>query len=137
MLYMPSLVVHCQCESAQQPVNCTLNILENQVLERLEIAFVFFLPSFPPPLSCFSFSSSLVTCVFLLNFNVWYRDDENIVRKFLEKQKEFRYKRALEGRRMLPAWNCKGVILDTVEQHQVVVICGETGCGKSTQVRLA
>jgi len=38
---------------------------------------------------------------------------------------------------MLPAWNCKEIILDTVEQHQVVVICGETGCGKSTQVRLA
>jgi HrpA-like RNA helicase len=28
------------------------------------------------------------------------------------------------------------VILEAVEQHQVVVICGETGCGKSTQVRL-
>lgn len=66
-----------------------------------------------------------------------YRDDENIVRKFREKQNEFRYMRALKGRRMLPAWNYKEVILDTVEQHQVVVICGETGCGKSTQVSLA
>ena len=68
---------------------------------------------------------------------MWYRDDENIVRKFLEKQNALRYMRALEGRRMLPAWNYKEVILDSVEQHQVLVICGETGCGKSTQVRFA
>ena len=95
-------------------------------------------PPIPPPLSCFSLSSSfLVACIFLLNFNVCYRDDENIVRKFREKQNEFRYMRALEGRRMLPAWNYKEVVLDTVQQHQVVVICGETGCGKSTQVSLA
>jgi HrpA-like RNA helicase len=26
------------------------------------------------------------------------------------------------------------VILEAVEQHQVVVISGDTGCGKSTQV---
>lgn len=62
------------------------------------------------------------------------RDDENIVCKFLKKRHELRYIRALEGRRMLPAWNYKEVILDTVKQHQVVVICGETGCGKSTQI---
>ena len=34
----------------------------------------------------------------------------------------------------LPAANSRRDILKAIEKHQVVVICGETGCGKSTQV---
>ena len=44
------------------------------------------------------------------------------------------YNRMLKSRKNLPIWNFKDDILDTVERHQVVIVCGETGCGKSTQI---
>ncbi|KAL2326747.1 hypothetical protein Fmac_020174 [Flemingia macrophylla] len=39
-----------------------------------------------------------------------------------------------EKRSKLPIASLKDVITSTVESHQVVIICGETGCGKTTQV---
>ncbi|GFG32216.1 hypothetical protein Cfor_02033 [Coptotermes formosanus] len=106
---------------------------KNQIIIYFKTAFAVSPPG-PSP-CCFSSSASyLVAFILSLNFDVWNRDDENIVRKFLEKQNEFCYMKALEVRRMLPAWSCMEVILDAVEQHQVVVISGETGCGKSTQI---
>ncbi|KAL2327766.1 hypothetical protein Fmac_021193 [Flemingia macrophylla] len=38
-----------------------------------------------------------------------------------------------EKRSKLPIASLKDVITSTVESHQVVIICGETGCGKTTQ----
>lgn len=38
-------------------------------------------------------------------------------------------------RQNLPAWSKKDEVLSALEKHQVVVISGETGCGKSTQVQ--
>lgn len=40
----------------------------------------------------------------------------------------------LRIRQDLPAWGVYNKILDLILNNQVVVICGETGCGKSTQV---
>jgi ATP-dependent RNA helicase DHX29 len=34
----------------------------------------------------------------------------------------------------LPMWAFKSQVLNAVDQQQVVIVCGETGCGKSTQV---
>ncbi|KAJ3180210.1 ATPdependent RNA helicase [Geranomyces variabilis] len=42
--------------------------------------------------------------------------------------------RMLAQRTTLPAWKYKDQILDSVEKHRVVVVEGETGCGKTTQV---
>ncbi|KAI9663432.1 MAG: hypothetical protein M1829_006070 [Trizodia sp. TS-e1964] len=39
----------------------------------------------------------------------------------------------MSARRSLPAWNLKDEIVDTVCSHQVTIISGETGSGKSTQ----
>ena len=39
----------------------------------------------------------------------------------------------LAGRRSLPAWDLREEIIDTVNSHQVTIISGETGSGKSTQ----
>lgn len=39
-----------------------------------------------------------------------------------------------EYRRRLPAWSLREEIVRTVRGSQVVVISGETGCGKTTQV---
>lgn len=42
--------------------------------------------------------------------------------------------RMLTSRKGLPIWNFKDDIVDAIETNQVIIICGETGCGKSTQV---
>lgn len=62
------------------------------------------------------------------------REDRRLVKKFLEKQSNPNYRNMLKARQGLPAWNQMTEILETVSQSQVVVISGETGCGKSTQV---
>ncbi|EFX85550.1 hypothetical protein DAPPUDRAFT_98847 [Daphnia pulex] len=40
----------------------------------------------------------------------------------------------LASRVTLPAWSQKEDVLNTVRDNQVVVMCGETGCGKTTQI---
>lgn len=62
------------------------------------------------------------------------KEDNKIMDKFLEKQTNPNYKNMLKSRKGLPAWNKMTEILETIKSFQVVVISGETGCGKSTQV---
>ncbi|RWA09918.1 hypothetical protein EKO27_g5192 [Xylaria grammica] len=45
-----------------------------------------------------------------------------------------RFQAMLQSRMQLPMWRFRQVVLETVEREQVVIVCGETGCGKSTQV---
>ncbi|PSR89054.1 pre-mRNA-splicing factor ATP-dependent RNA helicase PRP22 [Coniella lustricola] len=45
-----------------------------------------------------------------------------------------KYQNMLQSRMQLPMWLFRQEVVDTVEREQVVIICGETGCGKSTQV---
>ncbi|SGY79422.1 BQ5605_C008g05127 [Microbotryum silenes-dioicae] len=40
----------------------------------------------------------------------------------------------IQQRANLPIANYRSFIMSTIEQNQCVVLCGETGCGKSTQV---
>ncbi|KAL9104716.1 MAG: hypothetical protein Q9163_000394 [Psora crenata] len=44
------------------------------------------------------------------------------------------YQRMLTSRKALPVWQYRQQILNAIQDHQVVIICGQTGCGKSTQV---
>lgn len=44
------------------------------------------------------------------------------------------YQHMLKLRIALPIWNFKDELLDAIGSNQVVIVCGETGCGKSTQV---
>ncbi|SCU77551.1 LAMI_0A01530g1_1 [Lachancea mirantina] len=44
------------------------------------------------------------------------------------------YGKMLENRQRLPAWKLKSTIVDLIENNDVVLITGETGSGKSTQV---
>ncbi|XP_021743071.1 DExH-box ATP-dependent RNA helicase DExH7, chloroplastic [Chenopodium quinoa] len=50
------------------------------------------------------------------------------------KQKSPRYKSMLEARTALPIAKTKDEILRSLKQNNVVVVCGETGSGKTTQV---
>ena len=44
------------------------------------------------------------------------------------------FQKMLVPRKSLPIWNFRDEILGALEKSQVLIICGETGCGKSTQV---
>ena len=44
------------------------------------------------------------------------------------------YQAMLKPRQTLPIWTYRDDILGAIEKHQVVIVCGATGCGKSTQV---
>ncbi|KAM3449944.1 hypothetical protein MY3296_006472 [Beauveria thailandica] len=45
-----------------------------------------------------------------------------------------KYQSMLLSRMQLPMWDFRVQVLEAVASNQVVIICGETGCGKSTQV---
>ncbi|KAI7745964.1 hypothetical protein M8C21_029271 [Ambrosia artemisiifolia] len=58
---------------------------------------------------------------------------------YLKKQQESKrkmkkYEDMLKSRATLPIAELKGEILRLLKDHDVLVICGETGCGKTTQV---
>lgn len=61
-------------------------------------------------------------------------EDERISKSFISRMNDVKYIKMLQTRKNLPAWNHMSAILQTVRNSQVVVISGETGCGKSTQV---
>ncbi|KAI2787825.1 hypothetical protein POX_f08203 [Penicillium oxalicum] len=44
------------------------------------------------------------------------------------------FQRMMQGRMTLPVWNFREDILSTLETHQALIICSETGSGKSTQI---
>ncbi|PFH38484.1 ATP-dependent RNA helicase [Besnoitia besnoiti] len=45
-----------------------------------------------------------------------------------------RYHKILEGRKKLPAWNAKKNFLKLVKRNRTVILVGETGSGKTTQM---
>ncbi|XP_055695529.1 putative ATP-dependent RNA helicase DHX57 [Lutzomyia longipalpis] len=62
------------------------------------------------------------------------RENARLVRKFTEKQTNLSYQNMMKTRQSLPVWDKRKEILGILEKNQVLVISGETGCGKSTQV---
>lgn len=53
---------------------------------------------------------------------------------FLQKQKFARLAKVKRDQQNLPIYEHRQEIVDAVARHQVVVVAGDTGCGKSTQV---
>ncbi|XP_068781346.1 ATP-dependent RNA helicase DHX29 isoform X2 [Struthio camelus] len=53
---------------------------------------------------------------------------------FKKLQSSFRYQRLLKERQELPVFKHRHLIVETLKKHRVVVVAGETGSGKSTQV---
>ncbi|XP_077280248.1 putative ATP-dependent RNA helicase DHX57 isoform X2 [Temnothorax americanus] len=69
-------------------------------------------------------------------YNTLHINEENhlIKKGFMDKQKDPTYKKMQEVRKKLPVWSRKNEILEAIHKNQVVIISGETGCGKSTQI---
>ena len=53
---------------------------------------------------------------------------------WLSKSSTAAFQGMMHSRRKLPIWSFKRNLIDAVDQNQIVIVCGETGCGKSTQV---
>ncbi|KAI0388979.1 helicase associated domain-containing protein [Xylariaceae sp. FL0594] len=51
-----------------------------------------------------------------------------------DKSNTARFQAMLPARMQLPMWHFRQQVLEAVDREQVVIVCGETGCGKSTQV---
>lgn len=61
-------------------------------------------------------------------------EDKKIADRHRAKVKDPKYIKMCEVRDNLPAHALKNNILNTIKSSQIIVISGETGCGKSTQV---
>lgn len=64
-----------------------------------------------------------------------FTDDLEPMRALFKKQQSSsRYQRLLKEREQLPVFKYKHTLIETLKKHRVVVVAGETGSGKSTQV---
>ncbi|XP_042513842.1 DExH-box ATP-dependent RNA helicase DExH7, chloroplastic-like [Macadamia integrifolia] len=80
-------------------------------------------------------SSHSISATKAERFN-YYKDAESTyLRQEQEnKVKVLRYKEMLKARAALPIAELKSNILHLLKENDVLVVCGETGCGKTTQV---
>lgn len=60
--------------------------------------------------------------------------DNRLYEEMLAQQGRPAYQKMLEFRKKLPAFKMRDEIVDLIRDNQVVVLSGETGCGKTTQV---
>lgn len=60
--------------------------------------------------------------------------DAKLRKEFAALQTTSAYQKMQATRRALPAFAQRGALVDAIAKHNVVVIVGQTGCGKSTQV---
>ncbi|KAM0455565.1 hypothetical protein ACHAPV_007642 [Trichoderma viride] len=54
--------------------------------------------------------------------------DENLKKMWALKSSRKKYEAMLQSRVQLPMWKFKGEVLNAVDNNQVIIICGETGC---------
>ena len=66
------------------------------------------------------------------NTPVW--QPEGLRELWAQKMATSSYRHMLVGRSNLPVFGFRDSILSTIDKNQVTIICGETGCGKSTQI---
>lgn len=67
-------------------------------------------------------------------YNTPIREVEGLRELWAQKASAPSYQRMLVGRQNLPVYGFRESILSTIDKHQITIICGETGCGKSTQI---
>ncbi|KND00002.1 uncharacterized protein SPPG_04349 [Spizellomyces punctatus DAOM BR117] len=61
-------------------------------------------------------------------------ENEKLHKEFIAQQQRPQYKKMRSERETLPVWKWQQDIVNAVEENPVVVVEGETGCGKTTQV---
>ncbi|PFH54597.1 hypothetical protein AMATHDRAFT_134454 [Amanita thiersii Skay4041] len=59
---------------------------------------------------------------------------DRLMESIQERQTSLEYQKMLHQRNQLPIAGYRSAILDILEKSQILVLSGETGCGKSTQV---
>lgn len=62
------------------------------------------------------------------------QNSDRLIKLWTEKSSTPSFKQMSLSRAKLPIWGYKKDILDTLAAHQAVIICSETGSGKSTQI---
>lgn len=60
--------------------------------------------------------------------------NDKIIRAWMEKASTPSFHYMMQGRMSLPIWDFKEEILTTLDTHRALIICSETGSGKSTQI---
>uniref|UniRef100_U3IV43 Putative ATP-dependent RNA helicase DHX57 n=1 Tax=Anas platyrhynchos platyrhynchos TaxID=8840 RepID=U3IV43_ANAPP len=63
-----------------------------------------------------------------------YNENVKLCTQFRLKKSSRRFQSMLHERQKLPAWQERETILDFLKSHQVLVVSGMTGCGKTTQI---
>jgi ATP-dependent RNA helicase DHX29 len=66
--------------------------------------------------------------------NTPVREIEGLRDVWTQKASTPSFQRMLVGRQNLPVYGFRESIMSTIDKNQVTIICGETGCGKSTQI---
>lgn len=64
-------------------------------------------------------------------------DDLKLCEELINKSFDENYVEILENRQKLPSFHTKSDILTAIRDNQVVLVEGNTGCGKTTQVRIS
>lgn len=62
------------------------------------------------------------------------RDTPELIALWASKTSTPSFQRMLRFREGLPIWKFRNTLLEATRTNQAIIICGETGCGKSTQV---
>ncbi|KAI0828826.1 P-loop containing nucleoside triphosphate hydrolase protein [Trametes gibbosa] len=62
------------------------------------------------------------------------RSDEQVGRDFRQLSGKADYAKMLSGREKLPAFSSRGQFLELLKTNRCVIVVGETGCGKTTQL---
>ncbi|KAH9495036.1 ATPdependent RNA helicase [Bulinus truncatus] len=82
-----------------------------------------------------------VRMIWLTRFICWFYhvyDIKELWKAFLQEEfhnkKSEAYQEMLQERQLLPAWESRELIISAVARHQVIIVSGMTGCGKTTQV---
>ncbi|KAK3581847.1 hypothetical protein CHS0354_009735 [Potamilus streckersoni] len=79
-------------------------------------------------------SSSKEDCVKKVNPSERLKQNRKLKEEFRKRLSFPAYKSMMSERQKLPAWEKQNEILELIEKHQVLVVSGMTGCGKTTQV---
>ncbi|KKA30424.1 hypothetical protein TD95_004371 [Thielaviopsis punctulata] len=61
-------------------------------------------------------------------------DSAAIRKQWQDKASTAKFQAMVAFRSQLPMWQFKQQVLEAVDNNPIVILCGETGCGKSTQV---